>query len=182
MTPIKLLLSEATSWSPGPGLEYVGPVSMKESGKRDWNLSVWQCSSCLQQSTLLSDWSTQTDTHLWLVETVKNWSLIGCLRQWIKCSDLIVVTMLIKLLHNLLLVTLVSCSHSQPQSAVEVFTGDDAVSGVMVRSGDSVTLPCSGGEEWFFCLWRHPSGGKECSVQVRQDNISNNFNNTEKQE
>ena len=40
---------------------------------------------------------------------------------------------------------------------------------VMVRSGQNVTLHCGTPEEqqeWFFCLWRHPKGGKECSVQV----------------
>ena len=38
---------------------------------------------------------------------------------------------------------------------------------VMVRSGDNVTLRCGSDEDqdWFFCLWRHPAGGKECSVQ-----------------
>ena len=39
---------------------------------------------------------------------------------------------------------------------------------VMVRSGDNVTLHCGSDQDqdWFFCLWRHPAGGKECSVQV----------------
>ena len=49
------------------------------------------------------------------------------------------------------------------------FAGIEPVRAMMVRAGDSVTMACdedSGGEEeWFFCLWRHPSGGKECSVQ-----------------
>ena len=40
---------------------------------------------------------------------------------------------------------------------------------VMVKSGQNVTLHCGTpgvNGEWFFCLWKHPTGGKECSVQV----------------
>ena len=36
---------------------------------------------------------------------------------------------------------------------------------VMVREGDNVTLSCTSQQDWFFCLWRHPQGEKECSVQ-----------------
>ena len=36
---------------------------------------------------------------------------------------------------------------------------------LMVREGDNVTLSCSSKQDWFFCLWRHPQGEKECSVQ-----------------
>ena len=36
---------------------------------------------------------------------------------------------------------------------------------VMVREGDNVSLSCSSQQAWFFCLWRHPGGEKECSVQ-----------------
>ena len=50
------------------------------------------------------------------------------------------------------------------------FGGIEPVRAMMVRAGDNVTMSCDPGdsgeaEEWFFCLWRHPSGGKECSVQ-----------------
>ena len=49
------------------------------------------------------------------------------------------------------------------------FAGIEPVRAMMVRAGDSVTMACDETpgepEEWFFCLWRHPSGGKECSVQ-----------------
>ena len=36
---------------------------------------------------------------------------------------------------------------------------------VMVREGENVSLSCSSHQDWFFCLWRHPGGEKECSVQ-----------------
>ena len=36
---------------------------------------------------------------------------------------------------------------------------------VMVRQGENVSLSCSSQQDWFFCLWRHPGGDKECSVQ-----------------
>ena len=48
------------------------------------------------------------------------------------------------------------------------FAGIEPVRAIMVRAGDNVTMACDPGldsrdtEEWFFCLWRHPSGGKEC--------------------
>ena len=36
---------------------------------------------------------------------------------------------------------------------------------LMVREGENVSLSCSSHQDWFFCLWRHPGGEKECSVQ-----------------
>ena len=36
---------------------------------------------------------------------------------------------------------------------------------VMVREGQNVGLSCTSHQAWFFCLWRHPGGEKECSVQ-----------------
>ena len=36
---------------------------------------------------------------------------------------------------------------------------------VMVREGQNVSLSCTSHQAWFFCLWRHPGGEKECSVQ-----------------
>ena len=36
---------------------------------------------------------------------------------------------------------------------------------LMVREGQNVSLSCSSQQDWFFCLWRHPGGEKECSVQ-----------------
>ena len=63
---------------------------------------------------------------------------------------------------------------SRPQHGVKFFEGMEPVSRRLVKAGDNITLPCAGdqegeGQEWFFCLWRHPSGGKECSVQVIDD-------------
>ena len=36
---------------------------------------------------------------------------------------------------------------------------------VMVREGEGVNLTCATDQDWFFCLWRHPRGVKECSIQ-----------------
>ena len=36
---------------------------------------------------------------------------------------------------------------------------------VMVREGERVNLTCATDQDWFFCLWRHPRGVKECSIQ-----------------
>merc|ERR1719410_2431850 len=36
---------------------------------------------------------------------------------------------------------------------------------LMVRRGESVNMTCQTDQEWFFCLWRHPLGIKECSIQ-----------------
>ena len=36
---------------------------------------------------------------------------------------------------------------------------------VLVKEGGVANLSCRTDQEWFFCLWRHPSGVKECIVQ-----------------
>ena len=36
---------------------------------------------------------------------------------------------------------------------------------VLVPEGGVANLRCTTDQEWFFCLWRHPSGVKECIVQ-----------------
>ena len=36
---------------------------------------------------------------------------------------------------------------------------------VLVPEGGVANLSCTTDQEWFFCLWRHPSGVKECIVQ-----------------
>ena len=36
---------------------------------------------------------------------------------------------------------------------------------VLVREGGVTSLRCTTDQEWFFCLWRHPRGVKECIVQ-----------------
>ena len=36
---------------------------------------------------------------------------------------------------------------------------------VTVREGEAANLSCTTDQAWFFCLWRHPAGGKECAVQ-----------------
>ena len=36
---------------------------------------------------------------------------------------------------------------------------------VVVRRGESVNISCGADQDWFFCLWKHPSGVKECSIQ-----------------
>ena len=43
-----------------------------------------------------------------------------------------------------------------------VSTSDD---NVLVKEGGEANLSCRTNLEWFFCLWRHPSGVKECIVQ-----------------
>ena len=36
---------------------------------------------------------------------------------------------------------------------------------ILVKEGGVANLSCRTDQEWFFCLWRHPSGVKECIVQ-----------------
>ena len=36
---------------------------------------------------------------------------------------------------------------------------------VLVKEGGEVNISCTSDQEWFFCLWRHPSGIKECTIQ-----------------
>ena len=36
---------------------------------------------------------------------------------------------------------------------------------VLVKEGGVANISCTTDQEWFFCLWRHPSGIKECSIQ-----------------
>ena len=40
------------------------------------------------------------------------------------------------------------------------FSGIEPLRAMMVRAGENVSIPCDTEEhqEWFFCLWRHPSG------------------------
>ena len=36
---------------------------------------------------------------------------------------------------------------------------------LVVREGESVNMSCGADQDWFFCLWKHPSGVKECTIQ-----------------
>ena len=36
---------------------------------------------------------------------------------------------------------------------------------VLVKEGGVANISCTTDQEWFFCLWQHPSGVKECSIQ-----------------
>ena len=36
---------------------------------------------------------------------------------------------------------------------------------VLVKEGGSTSMSCTTDQEWFFCLWRHPNGLKECLIQ-----------------
>ena len=36
---------------------------------------------------------------------------------------------------------------------------------LVVRAGESVNMSCGADQDWFFCLWKHPSGVKECTIQ-----------------
>ena len=65
------------------------------------------------------------------------------------------------------LLLLVTLSPVMSLNISPTFAGIEPVRAMMVRAGDNVTMACDEQqeEEWFFCLWRHPSGGKECSVQ-----------------
>ena len=36
---------------------------------------------------------------------------------------------------------------------------------IVVRTGESVNMSCGADQDWFFCLWKHPSGVKECTIQ-----------------
>ena len=65
------------------------------------------------------------------------------------------------------LLLLVTFSSVMSLNISPTFAGIEPVRAMMVRAGDNVTMACDEEEEeeWFFCLWRHPSGGKECSVQ-----------------
>ena len=36
---------------------------------------------------------------------------------------------------------------------------------VLVKEGGVANISCTTDQEWFFCLWQHPSGIKECSIK-----------------
>ena len=36
---------------------------------------------------------------------------------------------------------------------------------LVVREGETANMSCGADEDWFFCLWKHPSGVKECTIQ-----------------
>ena len=36
---------------------------------------------------------------------------------------------------------------------------------LLIKEGESANISCTSDQPWFFCLWRHPSGTKECSLQ-----------------
>ena len=36
---------------------------------------------------------------------------------------------------------------------------------LVVRTGESLNMSCGADQDWFFCLWKHPSGVKECTIQ-----------------
>ena len=36
---------------------------------------------------------------------------------------------------------------------------------LLVKQGDSANISCTSDQPWFFCLWRHPTGTKKCSLQ-----------------
>ena len=38
-------------------------------------------------------------------------------------------------------------------------------SDLVVRRGETLNISCGADQDWFFCLWKHPSGIKECSIQ-----------------
>ena len=35
---------------------------------------------------------------------------------------------------------------------------------LLIKEGESANISCTSNEPWFFCLWRHPSGTKKCSL------------------
>ena len=68
------------------------------------------------------------------------------------------------------LLLLLTSPNVQGLNISPTFGGIEPVRAMMVRPGANVTMACDQDpgeqpQEWFFCLWRHPSGGKECSVQ-----------------
>ena len=36
---------------------------------------------------------------------------------------------------------------------------------LLIKEGESANISCTSDLPWFFCLWRHPSGTKKCSLQ-----------------
>ena len=40
---------------------------------------------------------------------------------------------------------------------------------VLVKEGGVANISCTTDQEWFFCLWQHPSGVKECMIKENGD-------------
>ena len=36
---------------------------------------------------------------------------------------------------------------------------------LLLKEGESANISCTSDQPWFFCLWRHPSGTKKCSLK-----------------
>ena len=53
----------------------------------------------------------------------------------------------------------VDCENSQIQII------ETKPSKLLIKEGESANISCTSDQPWFFCLWRHPSGTKKCSLK-----------------
>ena len=61
----------------------------------------------------------------------------------------------------LLLLASTCCVDCLDQMKIVTTSGEH----VLVKEGGVAYISCTTDQEWFFCLWQHPSGVKECSIQ-----------------
>ena len=60
----------------------------------------------------------------------------------------------------------------QSTTAEEMHITHTSAKKVLVKEGQSTTMNCATDQEWFFCLWRSPSGIKECLIQENETFLS----------
>ena len=99
---------------------------------------------------------------------IVEWNIVQCLisaSTWLKYSthtDYSPGSRILKMLRPVTMLVIIMMLTMVSGEKINIV--DDS-GDMLVKTGDTVNMTCDTDQDWFFCLWKHPGGVKECSIQ-----------------
>ena len=72
----------------------------------------------------------------------------------------------------LLLLTLINKSNMAEVKNEKMKIIETSEKNLLVKKGGNLSMSCTADQEWYFCLWQHPTGEKSCIVKQNKSFVS----------